>query len=54
MEGKRVQLDFSSGTYYLTLIYQKPKGLRQIWDHVRKALDKKNPDMLCPVLCDLF
>ena len=35
----------------------KPEGLRQIRDHVRKALGKENPDLLgffCVTIFDLF
>ena len=33
---------------------EKTEGLRQIRDHVRKALDEENPDLLCLFLCDPF
>ena len=34
------------------LIPEKPTGLRQIRDHVWKALGKKSPNLLCVFLCD--
>ena len=35
-----------------TLISQTKKGLRQIRDHVQKALSEKNPDLPGIFLCD--
>ena len=36
-------------------ISKKPeRAMTNRWDHLCKALDKKNPDLLCLILCDPF
>ena len=43
-----VQLDYSPSKQ--KTIPKKPEGLRQIRDHVRKALGDDNPNLLCTLL----
>ena len=47
IEVIHMQLNWTPITWRHTKIFaNNPKGLRQIRDHVRKALGKKNPDLL--------